>query len=166
MRGTIEFFGVTPASNVEVLLGKYLAYLLYLFLISAGLFALLVYILNVPFKGDIWTGLLFLMVFLLASIGVGFLISLLSKTETQAVQLSMLVLLFSIFFSGFILPATNLIPVVRYLGYLAPMTQGLIGFQDVLLLGNQPSQLTWAILGSIALLTFIIADPSGVAACR
>jgi ABC-2 type transport system permease protein len=110
----------------------------------------------VPFNGDIGIGLLFLLLFLVASISVGFLISLLSKTETQAVQLSMLVLLFSVFFSGFILPAYNLIPVIRYLGFIAPMTQGLIGFQDILLLGRQPSFLAWGVLGAIALVTFVI----------
>jgi ABC-2 type transport system permease protein len=154
MRGTIEFFGVTPASHIEVLIGKYLAYLLYLFLIAAGLVALLVYILGVPFNGDVRIGLLFMVVFLLASIGAGFLISLLSKSDTQAVQLSMLILLFSVFFSGFILPAHNLTPAIRYMGYIAPMTQGLIGFQDIMLLGDEPSLVTWGVIVAIALITF------------
>ena len=44
---------------------------------------------------------------LLASLGLGLLIAVVSDSERQAVQLSLLVLLASVFFSGFVLPITE-----------------------------------------------------------
>jgi len=42
-----------------------------------------------------------------ASVGIGFLISAFSRTDSQAIQLTMLALLLSIFFKGFFLPITG-----------------------------------------------------------
>ena len=63
--------------------------------------------LGVPLPGSI--GLLIGIVMLLtfASLGFGLLISLVADSERQAVQLSMLMLLASVFFSGFILPVSD-----------------------------------------------------------
>jgi len=63
--------------------------------------------LGVPLPGSI--GLLIGIVMLLtfASLGFGLLISLVADSERQAVQLSMLMLLASVFFSGFVLPVSD-----------------------------------------------------------
>ena len=52
---------------------------------------------------------------LLASLGVGLLIAVVSDSERQAVQLSLLVLLASVFFSGFVLPIDEFSEPVRAL---------------------------------------------------
>ena len=62
----------------------------------------------------------------------------LSKTESQAVQLAMLTLLTSVFFGGFFLPLQSFIAPVQYLAYLLPVTHGIISLQDVMLRGRQP----------------------------
>jgi ABC-2 type transport system permease protein len=89
-------------------------------------------------------------------LGIGFLISVYSKTDSQAVQLSMLVLLLSIFFSGFFLPLENFRVPINYVGYALPLTHGISAFQAIMLRGAAPSELTWVLLGSIALVTFIV----------
>ena len=62
----------------------------------------MVFGLGVPFLGDplLFAGVVALLV--LASIGLGLFISVISDSERQAVQLSLLVLLASVFFSGFV----------------------------------------------------------------
>jgi ABC-2 type transport system permease protein len=92
----------------------------------------------------------------LASLGIGFMISAWSKTDSQAVQLSMLVLLLSIFFSGFFLPLENFASPVREIGYFLPLTHGITGIQSIMLRGTSPSDFTWLALGLIALVTFVI----------
>ncbi len=57
---------------------------------------------------------------LLASICVGLLIAVVSDSERQAVQLSLLVLLASVFFSGFVLPITEFSEPVRAIAYTLP----------------------------------------------
>jgi ABC-2 type transport system permease protein len=155
-RGALEFFAAAPVSILQVFVGKYFAYLLFGGVIAAGLTALMIYGLGVPFLGSLWSFIGVTVLFLLASIGLGFAISVFSNSDTQAVQWSMLVLLLSIFFSGFVLPLDQFIVPVRYIGYISPMTHGMAGYQDILLLGKQPEPLVWLGLGGIALVSFLI----------
>ena len=71
-----------------------------------------------------------------ASLGLGFAISGLAKTDSQAVQYSMVVLLLSIFFTGFVLPLDQLTVPVRWVSYLVPGTFGISGLQNVIFRGQ------------------------------
>lgn len=154
--GAIELFRVAPVSINQLLLGKYLGFTLFIGLILAALVALLVFTpLAVPFLGDIATFLAFALLFTLASLGIGFLISAWSSSDSQAVQLSMLILLMSIFFSGFFLPLENFASEVRYVGYALPLTHAITGFQAIMLRGIAPTLFAWEALGAIAAITFV-----------
>ena len=82
-----------------------------------------------------------------ASIGLGFFISTISKSESQAVQLSMLVLLTSVFFSGFFLRLDTIWPPVQVVSYLLPVTYGISSLQVIMLRGGEPA---WYLLGGLA----------------
>jgi ABC-2 type transport system permease protein len=155
--GALELFRVAPVSALQVLLGKYLGYTLFIGVITAALVGLMIWpmALGVPFLGD---GLLFagvVALLTLASLGIGFLISVYSTTDSQAVQLSMLVLLLSIFFSGFFLPLENFRAPINLVGYALPLTHGIVGFQAIMLRGVGPSETTWLLLAIIAGTTFV-----------
>ena len=157
--GAIELFRVAPVSINQLLLGKYLGFTIFIGIILASLVALLVFTpLAVPFLGDIATFVAFALLFTLASLGIGFMISAWSSTDSQAVQLSMLVLLMSIFFSGFFLPIENFTPEVQYVGFALPLTHAISGFQALMLRGQAPSQFAWAMMGIIAAVTFAIVS--------
>ncbi|HEX5691081.1 MAG TPA: ABC transporter permease, partial [Roseiflexaceae bacterium] len=157
--GALELFRVAPVSSLQVLLGKYLGYTLFIGVITAVLVGLMVWpqLLGVPFLGDVVTFAVVTLLLTLASLGVGFLLSTYSKTDSQAVQLSMLVLLLSIFFSGFFLPLENFRAPVNYVGYALPLTHGIRAFQSVMLRGSSPDQTTWLLLVTITVLTFVLA---------
>jgi ABC-2 type transport system permease protein len=124
-------------------------------IVSTVVAALLVGVLGVPLLGGVlpFAGIVALLTF--ASLGVGLLISLIADSERQAVQLSMLVLLASVFFSGFVLPVEEFIPAVRYLAYLLPVTHGIETLQDSMLRGAvRDVWMLWA-LGGIGLLLYI-----------
>ena len=152
--GATEIFRVAPVSVGQVLVGKYLGFTLFIAAI-AGLLVGLMRLLGVPFLGDplVFAGLALLLT--LASLGLGFFISAVSSSDSQAVQLSMLVLLMSVFFSGFFLPLENFWESVRVVAYALPLTHGIAGFQDIMLRGAAPSALSWAALGTLAAVTFI-----------
>ena len=137
--GAIEIFRVAPISPTQILTGKFFSFAILLLGLAAVLIALIVEGLGVPFV-DLATNwvqaLVIVAVTIYASIGLGFLIGGLSKTESQAVQLSMIVLLASIFFSGFVVPLTQFTEYVRYVGYALPMTFGAEGLQKVMLDGQ------------------------------
>jgi ABC-2 type transport system permease protein len=155
--GAMELFRVAPVSMTQVLLGKYLGYTLFIGIITTLLVCLLVFTpLGVPFLGNIGLFVGLVLVFTLASLGIGFLISAWSTSDSQAVQLSMLVLLMSIFFSGFFLPLENFSPEIRAIGYALPLTHAIQAFQAIMLRGTAPADFNWLMLGSIAMVMFVV----------
>lgn len=154
-RGLLEMFRVAPVSPLTVIAGKYLGYMFFLALLATLLSGLL-YLLGTPFLGSLYlfAGLLFLLI--LASLGIGFLISCISATDSTAVQLSMLMLLISIFFSGFFLPIENFAPFMRTLTNIVPLTHGIRGLQEIMLKGGSPHPDTWIALATIAVAALLL----------
>ena len=98
--GTIELFRVSPISPFETIIGKYLSYLLFAVVLTSILTLIVIFGLGVPMQGNWIHFSLSLTALLFASLGFGFVISLLAKTDSAAVQYSMIMLLASVFFSG------------------------------------------------------------------
>ncbi|MCW5848941.1 MAG: ABC transporter permease [Anaerolineae bacterium] len=154
--GALEVFRVGPLSAFEALAGKYLSFIVLSLVVGVVLLALLAFGLGVPLQGGVqptglslllpngqWVGvahLLYLALALLllisASLGVGFVISAVSTSDSQAVQLSMIVLLASIFFSGFFLPLDTLYGPARVIAALLPVTYGIQALQAAMLRGE------------------------------
>ncbi len=136
--GAIELFRAAPVRAPEVLVGKFAAYLLLIAGTSAGLVGLLTIALHVPLLGD-WRWLMAVLAALIAhSLSLGFLISALANSRSQAIQMSMLVLLGSIFFSGFFVPLQDFALPVRVLSFSLPVTYGIETLQEVVLRGEAP----------------------------
>ena len=91
-----------------------------------------------------------------ASLGIGLTISLLSTSQESAVQLTMLVLLASVFFSGFVLPLDQFLPAARYFAYIIPVTHGIRLLQDVMLRGGTYAIWEIWVLGGIGVLLFVV----------
>jgi ABC-2 type transport system permease protein len=167
--GTVELFQVSPVSPAEILAGKYLSFMIFLAAVAAALIALMSneltiagygLSLGVPILGD-WA-LLVLTIALVsfASLGLGFVIASISRSESQAVQLAMLVLLASVFFSGFFLRIQVFFPAVWALSYALPVTYGIAGLQVIMLRGGVPMPallLALLMLGTLfALISYVL----------
>lgn len=135
--GIVDVYRVAPVKAPQALAGKYLAYLLVGGVIAAVLTALVVLLLDVPLAGSLGSLALVMGLTLFASIGLGFVISLASPTDTQAVQYTMVVLLASLFFSGFFLAIGQLEGVARAISWLLPSTYGMKLLRDVMLRGAE-----------------------------
>lgn len=133
--GIIELFRVAPISAFETLVGKFLSYLTFEILLAGVITFLTVWLLKVPMFGNWWNYAAAVVVLLFTSLGVGFLISLISQTDTQAVQYSMLLLLASIFFSGFFLDLRLMWEPMKILAWSLPATYGIRMLQDIMLRG-------------------------------
>jgi ABC-2 type transport system permease protein len=134
--GAMDLFRVSPVHGLELLVGKYLAYGVLTLVIAAVLVTVLTVPLNIPLVGDRLALSRLVLLLTFASLGLGLLISLVADSERQAVQLAMLVLLASMFFSGFILPIEEFREPVRYVAYALPVTYGVALFQDLMLRGG------------------------------
>ena len=133
--GSFEMFRVAPLRFTQLLLGKSLAYILFVS-IAGGILTLLLSLLHVPMPANPLQFLFLLVLLASASVGIGFLISSVSRTDSQAIQLTMLLLLLSIFFTGFFLPITGFAWPAWIIALLIPMTHAIIGFKDVMLTGT------------------------------
>ena len=151
--GTMELFRVSPLSAAEALFGKYISYMVFGGVIAAFLAALLAFVLHVPMLGNWWYFALVIAAVLFTSLGIGFAISIVSQTDSQAVQYSMIILLASVFFSGFIMSLDMLLPAVRVISWLLPTTYGTLLLRDIALRGTAPN---WVLLGGLAALGLVL----------
>jgi ABC-2 type transport system permease protein len=134
--GIMELFRVAPLTALETLLGKFLSYLLFEIILAAIITGLAVWVLKIPMLGR-WSDYASALVILIfTSLALGFLISLISQTDTQAVQYSMLVLLASIFFSGFFLDLRLMWEPIRVVAWSIPATYGIRMLHDIMLRGE------------------------------
>jgi ABC-2 type transport system permease protein len=131
--GIDEVFRIAPVGGASSVIGKYLAYVGIGAAIAAALTALAATVLGVPLAGGTGEIATVMILTLVASTGVGFVISLVSRTEAQAVQYSMLVLLASLFFSGFFLSLDQMQGPSRWIAWALPVTYGMRLLRDTML---------------------------------
>jgi ABC-2 type transport system permease protein len=120
--GTLEQLAVMPFRAWQVFVGKIAPYLLIavidmVLIVGAGML-----VFNVPFRGSVLTFALGALLFLFVTLGVGVLISTVSQTQGQAIQLSIMTLLPQILLSGLFFPLYSMAAGVRWIAYVLPLT--------------------------------------------
>jgi len=151
--GSYEMFRVSPLRFSQILAGKSVAYILYV-TVAGAILTVLLALLKVPLPVHAVQHLVLLILLATASVGIGFLISAVSQTDSQAIQLTMLLLLLSIFFTGFFLPLTGFSWPAWILGAMLPMTHAIDGFQALLLKGNAVPWGVWVSLIGLSVLSY------------
>jgi ABC-2 type transport system permease protein len=155
--GLFELMRVGPLSSIEIIVGKILAYLLVGAVVGGALVAAAVYGLGITIVGSIGWLVAVLVGVLLASLALGMVFALISRSESQAVQFAMLLLLAGLFFSGFILPLEGLTYPVKLISWTLPVTYGIQNLQDVMLRGTTPDPAMIAGLAGLVLVYGTIA---------
>jgi ABC-2 type transport system permease protein len=154
--GTMELFRISPLAPMEILIGKYWSYLLYGTVMAAAITVTVVYLLKVPMSGAWSNYAIVLLTLLFTSLGLGFLISLISETDTQAVQYTMFTLLGSVFFSGFFLDLRYLWQPVQIVSWMLPSTYGIRMLQDIMLRGVSANPILMLGLLGLGILFFLV----------
>ena len=134
-RGTLEQLIVTPIKSSELIVGKLIPYVVIAFIDVILVTAAGVYWFNVPVKGSMLSLMTQSLVFLLVALGLGLLISTVARTQLQAMQMTVLLLLPSVILSGFIFPREAMPLPIRLLGNLIPLTYFLEILRGVILKG-------------------------------
>ncbi|MEW6049380.1 MAG: ABC transporter permease, partial [Bacillota bacterium] len=120
--GTLEQLVVTPIRPLELVLGKLLPYVA----VAAVDFALVLlagtYLFDLRVAGNLWLFCGLTLLFLLTTLGLGLLISTVSGTQQQAMQLSFFCIFPQILLSGLIFPLTSMPEAIQYIAYLLPFT--------------------------------------------
>ena len=155
--GVLELFRIAPIAPSEIIAGKVLAYMVLGSAIAAVSLALLIGVLGVPVLGTYAMLAAVVGLLLLASIGIGLLVAVVSDSERQTVQLSLLILLASVFFSGFVLPLEEFNPPVQAIAFLLPVTHAIRLMQDTMLRGTTIYLWEFGALAAIAAVTLFFA---------
>jgi ABC-2 type transport system permease protein len=154
--GALELFRVSPVTSFELVMGKYLGLGLVSTIIAAISGVLLVGVLGVPLLGNVWLVVAVITLLVLSSLGIGLIISVVSDSERQAVQLALLLLLASVFFSGFVLPVQEFRQGVQLAAYALPVTHGIRLLQDLMLRGDTAALLQLGLLTLQAVAFFML----------
>ena len=140
-RGTMEQLIVTPITNMELMIGKIIPYVIIGFVDIVLALALSVFWFRVPIAGSIPLLLLFSIVFLFGALGVGLLISIISKSQLQAMQLSMFMIMPNLLLSGYMFPRAAMPDLIRGISNFLPLTYFINVLRGIILKGNTFSQL-------------------------
>jgi ABC-2 type transport system permease protein len=149
--GTLEQLSVMPLRPRDVIAGKVTPYfgvaLVDLVLVVAA--GLLLF--DVPFEGSVPVFALAAVLFLLATLGTGVLVSTVSENQGQTMLLSLMTIFPQVMLSGLIFPLESMAAGVRWIGYLFPLTYFLEVARGVLVRGASLDSMLFPI-GMIALL--------------
>ena len=131
-KGTLEQLFVTPVRPLGLLLGKLLPYLVIGFSELCLILSFMRFVFQVPIHGSATLLAFFSLPYLFVSLSIGILVSSKANSQSEAMQLSFLTFLPTIFFSGYIFPRETM-PLIFYaISYLVPasyyinITRGII----------------------------------------
>ena len=157
--GTLEQIMVTPIRRWEFILGKTVPF----FLIGCFDATMLTFIgtwwFGVPFRGHALVLAVGVMIFLLAALGLGLLISTVTATQQQAMIAAFFFILPAITISGFGTPVGSMPAFFQKLSYIDPLTHVILVLRDIFLKGSG-FQVLWremAAMGGFAVLLLSIS---------
>jgi len=143
-RGTMEALIVTPVREGEILLGKLVPY----FVLGMGGMALsaamAVWVFGVPFRGSFLVLLAASALFMLTALGMGLLISTVTRNQFVAGQVAIIVTFLPAFIlSGFLFDISSMPPVVQALTHVIAARYFVSILQTLFLAGNVWSIVLW-----------------------
>jgi ABC-2 type transport system permease protein len=136
-RGTMEALMVTPVQVGEILLGKLIPY----FVLGMGSMAvstaMAIFLFDVPFRGSFSALSCVSALFMLASLGMGLLISTVAKNQFVAGQIAIIVAFLPAFIlSGFIFDIASMPQAVQWITHIVPARYFVASLQTLFLAGT------------------------------
>lgn len=148
-RGTLENLLATPVRPLEMMAGKILPYVLMGYLQVLIVFVAAKGLFNVPMAGSfaLLTGMVLL--FIVATLTVGFTFSTIARSQMQSMQMTMFYFLPNMLLSGFMFPFRGMPGWAQQIGELLPLTHFLRIVRGIMLKGTGWPEL-WPEAGAIA----------------
>ena len=134
-RGTLEQLIVTPIGKTSMMLGKIVPFVLVGYVQMSVVIGLGKLLFDVPLRGSLPLLYLITLAFIIANLAVGLLISTVTRTQMQAMQLGFFFLLPNILLSGFMFPREAMPAPAQWLGLALPLTYYLQVLRGILLKG-------------------------------
>ncbi len=133
--GTLEQLRVTPLGRLELIVGKAIPTLLVGMVDCLLMTGVAVAWFHIPVRGSLLLLIFFTIPFVLVQIGWGTLISLISRTQQQAMLFVFALAMLEIACSGFLVPASSLPEVMRWLSRISSVQHYMAILRGVMLRG-------------------------------
>ena len=162
-RGTLENLLATPVRPVEVMIGKILPYVVIGYTQVLIVLAAARLLFGVPMLGSFVLLSGSLLLFIVATLAVGFTFSTIARTQIQSMQMSFFFFLPNILLSGFMFPFRGMPRWAQWIGEALPLTHFLRIVRGIMLKGAQfaevvpqmwPIALFVIVAGSVAMLRY------------
>lgn len=134
-QGTIEQLIVTPIRPLELVIGKVAPYVILAFFNVLQVLTIGVLWFEVPVRGSVTLLLSLAALFLTTSLGIGIFFSSVARTQQEAMLLVFLMMLPSVFLSGFLFPIDAMPRVLQWISYAIPLRYMLVIVRGILLKG-------------------------------
>ncbi|CTQ52868.1 Inner membrane transport permease YbhS [Roseibium album] len=121
-RGNMEMLINTPVRPMELMIGKIIPYIFIGLLQTVIILGLGHLLFNVPFGDRIFDLFVGTLLFIGASLSLGLVLSTIAKSQLQATQMTVFVLLPSILLSGFMFPYEGMPRIAQYIAEIFPAT--------------------------------------------
>ncbi|WP_170445131.1 ABC transporter permease [Ruegeria arenilitoris] len=121
-RGNMEMLINTPVKSIELMIGKIIPYIFLGLLQVAIILGLGHFLFDVPINGGMIPLLAVTLLFIIASLSLGLVISTLAQNQLQSMQMTIFVLLPSILMSGFMFPFDGMPKPVQVIAQVLPAT--------------------------------------------
>ena len=136
-RGTLEAMFVTPVKPPEILLAKIIPYFCVAIAGLAVCILIARFFYHIPIHGSIWLILLGSTIYLFVALGMGLVISSVTKNQFLASQVALIVsFLPAVMLSGFLFDLHNVPLLVRIVGQILPATYYMELLKTLFLAGN------------------------------
>jgi ABC-2 type transport system permease protein len=133
--GTLERVLSSPTTKLEIVLGYMIAFTIIAAIQSTIVLGLTVALFGLTIKGSILLAYLIIVLFAMGSLSMGIALSVLAKTELQAVQFVPMIIFPSIILGGIFIPIETMPSWLQVLTYLVPMSYPTRALRDVMVKG-------------------------------
>lgn len=155
-RGSMEMLLSTPASRLDIILGKVVPYAIISFIGFVLVFLVARVVFNVPFVGSCWQMVFGSWLFILGYLAIGLLISVSTKKQEVAIQYAAIIgLLPTVILSGFVFPIEYMNSGYRYVSALFPARFYMDITRDQFLKGSLFVDIWW-LYAVLALQAFVV----------
>jgi ABC-2 type transport system permease protein len=150
--GSFEQIAASPIKGIEFILGKISPYIILSFIDLVMVVVVGWAVFSVPIRGSLLLLLIASLIYLVATLGLGILISTVTNTQQLAMMIAMLVtLLPSILLSGFVFPIRSMPFFLQWIAMVVPANYYLKILRDIYLKGTG----LWSILPHLLVLMLL-----------
>lgn len=134
--GNIEQINVTPIHKLTFMIGKVIPYgILGLLQFSIGLITMR-FLFGLPIAGSVMVLYFVACLYLLVVLGIGFMISIISNTQSQAMFTTLFFIFIAVLMSGFVTPVTSMPGWAQVLNSINPVAYMVSLMQSIILKGS------------------------------